>query len=258
MPELAAMQSAFAAVLRGAEPPAGLLRDETDLARRVALYRNNRDANARKALEGAYPVVRQLVGEAFFEGLSREYRRAVPSVSGDLNLHGATLARFLEGFEPARELPYLPDVARLEWAVHRAHYAADAPALDLARLSAVPVERQGGVRLRLHPACGILTAAFPVARIWAVHQPDHEGAIEVDFTPGPHHALVHRPRFRAVAGPLDAAAKAFLGMVLEGGSLARCLEAALAVEPAFDLGAALAAWIEARVVIDFDLGSETA
>lgn len=254
VPELAALQSAFAAVLRGAEPPADLLRGDADLARRVALYRNNRDANARKALEGAYPVLRRLVGDEFFAGLAREYRRAVVPESGDLNEYGATLAAFLEGFEHARELPYLPDVARLEWRLHRAHFAADVPAFDVSRLAAVPAERQPGLRLRLHPACAILTSAYPVARIWAVHQVDHVGPLEVEFTAGPHHALVHRPGHRAVAGELDDAARAFLAVMLDGGILAQGVEASLAADPGFDLGAALGAWIEARVVVDIAQG----
>jgi hypothetical protein len=256
VPELAALQSAFAAVLRGAEPPAGLLRGQPDLARRVALYRNNCDASARKALEGAYPVVRRLVGEDFFSGLAREYRRAVAPDSGDLNQYGAMLAQFLEGFEHVRELPYLPDVARLEWLLHRAHYAADVPAFDVTRLAEVPAQHQPGLHLSLHPACAIITSAFPVARIWAVHQPGHDGPLDVAFTPGPHHALVHRPLHRAVAGELDEAAVAFLAATLEGATLGRSVDAALAADPAFDLGAALGAWIRARVIVDFTTGGE--
>jgi hypothetical protein len=256
MAELTALQSAFAAVLRGAEPPPGLLRGDADLARRVAVYRNNRDANARKALQGAYPVLERLVGEEFFEGLARAYRRAVAPDSGDLNVYGGSMARFLEGFEHARELSYLPDVARLEWLLHRAHHAADVPPLDAARFAEVPADLQPGLRLRLHPACAIVTSAFPLARIWAVHQPDHDGPVAVDFTDGPHHALVHRPRHRALAGELDAASRAFLAIALDGGALADAVRAALSADPAFDLGAALGAWIEARVIVDFTIGEQ--
>ena len=49
------------------------------------------------------------------------------SASGGLNELGGHLADFLPAFAPARELPYLADVARLEWLVHKAHYAADHP-----------------------------------------------------------------------------------------------------------------------------------
>ena len=251
MADLAALQAAFAAVLRGADAPPGLLRDHADLARRVAVYRNNLDAGARKALEGAYPVIRQLVGEDFFSALARAFRRAVRPDSGDLNLYGAALAGFLEDFEHTRELPYLPDVARLEWALHRGHFAPDVAPLDAVALAAVPSHRHGGLRLHLHPACAIVSSAYPVVRIWAVHQPDHAGALAVDFSPGPHHALVHRPRLHAVAGRLEPPAHAFLAATLAGATLQASVEAALSADPGFDLGEALRAWIGARVIVGF-------
>ncbi|MCA3130954.1 MAG: putative DNA-binding domain-containing protein [Betaproteobacteria bacterium] len=254
MAELAALQAAFAAVLRGEGVPPGLLHPRSDLERRLALYRNNSLSAARKALESAYPVIRQLVGEEFFAALARDLRRAQPPDSGDLNGYGAALAEFLAGCEPARELPYLPDVARLEWALHRAHYAAEPPPLDPAALAAVPAHVQASLRLRLHPACAMVSSAYPVARIWAVHQPEHTGPLEVRFAPGPHHALVQRPRWLAVAVPVEAGPHAFLAAAKAGLTLARCLEAALAADERFDLGAALAAWVQARVVVGFEAG----
>jgi hypothetical protein len=254
MSELAALQAAFAAVLRGEGAPPGPLRPRADLERRLALYRNNSLSAARKALEGAYPVIRQLVGDEFFAALARELRRARPPDSGDLNGYGAAFADFLASFEPARELPYLPDMARLEWALHRAHYAAEPPSLDPAALAAVPPHAQASLRLRLHPACAMVSSAYPVARIWAVHQADHTGPLEVRFAPGPHHALVQRPRWRAVAVPVEAGPLAFLSAAKTGLPLARCLERALAADGRFDLGAALAAWVQARVVVGFETG----
>lgn len=252
MPDLAALQGAFAAVLRGAEPPPGLLREPPDLARRLAVYRGNSDAAARKALAGAYPVLRQLVGEDFFVALAAQFRRAVPPDSGDLNLYGAGMAAFLEAFEHTRSLPWLPDVARLEWALHRAHYAADAPPFDPGPLAAVPAHRQGDLRPRLHPACAIVSSAYPVARIWTAHQPGHEGGLQVDFTPGPHHALVQRPGLRALVAEVEPAACAFLRVAAAGGSLACCLDAALCLDAGFDLGPALSVWVEARVLVGFE------
>ena len=56
---------------------------------------------------------------------------AHPSRSGDLNDYGEDFADFLADYPHARELSYLPDVARLEWLVQIVYYAADAPTPDL-------------------------------------------------------------------------------------------------------------------------------
>ena len=102
-------------------------------APRMAIYRGNAFGNWHGALAGAYPVVRRIVGEAFFEAMARDYARACPSASGDLNEYGSRLAQFVERHDGTRDLPYLPDVARLEWLVHRAFFAADPARFDLSR-----------------------------------------------------------------------------------------------------------------------------
>ncbi|MFX9866817.1 DNA-binding domain-containing protein, partial [Acinetobacter baumannii] len=89
-------------------------------------YRATSIANATAALRLAYPVCRLITGDDYFDALARRYRAACPSRDGDLNRYGDRFAAFLDGFEPVRALPYLPDVARLEWSVHVATMAADA------------------------------------------------------------------------------------------------------------------------------------
>ena len=135
-------------------------------AERIALYRGNMRAAWEKALANAYPVVKALVGDEFFSALTRAYAQAHPSTSGDLNVFGSQLAEFLANFEHARELPYLADVADLEWSVHRAHYAADAVALTRERVADLPPEALLAARYDLHPACIACDSRFPVASIW--------------------------------------------------------------------------------------------
>jgi hypothetical protein len=225
------------------------------LERRLAVYRGNGAANGRKALAAAYPIVEKLVGAAFFDGLALEYARHSPSREGDLNEFGHAFAQFLAGFPPVRELPYLPDVARLEWAIHRAHYAADAEALDVLRLAEVATEEQGALRLRLHPACAVLASPWPLARIWEVHRDDFAGDREVVFDTMTHRCLVHRPAWRVMVGALDAGAHGFLESVRAGRALDDCVGQALAADASFELGAALAEWIGARVIVDFEKGA---
>ena len=173
--------------------------DEDDVARRLAVYRGNLLAASGHALAAAYPVIVQVVGAEFFEALARAYQAHSPSTSGDLNQYGMQLPAFLEGFPHVRELPYLPDLARLEWAVHSAHYAADTDPLDVSRLASVPEAEQASLRLRLNPLCALFESRYPLARIWEIHQKDYAGEFSVQFHDGPFRTLVSRPRFRAQA-----------------------------------------------------------
>src|SRR5262249_18523791 len=93
---------------------------EAVLEGRAAIYQRNLLSNLRAALGAAYPIVRRLVGDAFFNEAADRFARVHPSTSGDLHRYGESFPDFIAAYAPARSLEYLPDVARLEWAVAQA------------------------------------------------------------------------------------------------------------------------------------------
>ena len=254
MADLATLERAFAAAL--------VARDVNDVdvsmfdgtpervRARLGLYRGNVQANAVKALASAYPVVAKLVGDAFFGGLARAFAAVTPSTSGDLNEYGEGFAEFVAAFEPARDLGYLHDVARLDWRVHRAHYAADAAPLEVAKLATVSPERAGDVVLVLHPACAIVESPWPLARLWQIHQHDYDGAFDVDWHAAGGAVLVERAHWRVSVRALAAADAALLAACIERRTLGDALARAQAIDAAFDLDARLADWVGALVVVD--------
>jgi hypothetical protein len=232
MPSLPEYQAGFAAALLDRGGDAGLL-----------AYRANVFGNWARALAGAYPVVRKIVGAEFFEAMAREYALAHSSRSGDLNEFGGDLPAFLARFEDVQDLPYLPDVARMEWLAHVAYYAADPVPFDLGQCPAA------ASHLRLAPGCSLLVSHWPLGRLWDVHQDDYAGAIDVDLAAGPDRILVHRPRWRAAVTPLAPGDFGFLDGIGRGESLGAALEAA-ATDPDFDPGVALAHWVAEGVIVN--------
>ena len=251
MPELLAFQSDFGAALRDrARTPAvarWLAGEAGAVDRRMAIYRANMVAAANKALSGAYPVVRQVVGAEFFNGLAREYQRATPSTSGDLTSFGAHFDAFLAAFEHVQDMPWLPDLARLEWAAHLAYGAADAPGWDIAALAAIPPDRQDAIRFRWSPGLAVVRSGFPVVRVWTIHQPGFEGAFEVDWTIA-QTALVARDGFIVTVDECAAADATFIERSLAGAALGQAAADTLERHPDFDLGALLARALAARLV----------
>ena len=144
----------------------------------LAVYRSSVLANFTAALAATYPVVRRLVGDAFFDEAARRYALAHPSVSGDLGDYGDAFAAFLAAYPHAACVAYLPDVARLEWACHECERAPEAPAFDFEGLCGVPAEAYGGLRLILHPCVRLLESAHPVAAIHAANAPGRDGVPE--------------------------------------------------------------------------------
>ncbi|WP_409268185.1 DUF692 family multinuclear iron-containing protein [Massilia sp. BHUDP2] len=217
---------------------------------RLALYRGNLSAGWERALGEAYPVLRQLVGEEFFAGLARAYGKAAPSQAPDLANFGARFADFLAGFAPTAPYPYLPDVARLEWAVHRAYLAPDVAPLGLAALTAMSPQALDGARFTLHPSVSLLRSQWAIAALWQAHQPG--GPPLPAHADAPCTVLVLRRGWRVEVVEESAAGVAALVRLAAGASLGAALDAALAAvaagEEAPDIGAMLQGWFSLGVV----------
>ena len=94
-------------------------------ARRFAIHRNNVVVGLIRALQARFPVVEKIVGGEFFTAMARVFIAKSPPRTPILTTYGDEFADFIAAFEPARELGYLADVARLEAARTRAYHAAD-------------------------------------------------------------------------------------------------------------------------------------
>ena len=227
----------------------GIATGALDAGARIAIYRNNVFSNYRKALAATFPVVEALVGRPFFAAVVETFVRAHPSTRGDVNRYGGDLPRFLAGYAPARDLPYLADVARLEWAIDQAAIAADAAALDLDALAAVPEDALPELRFRLHPSARLLRSAHPILSIWQAHQPGHEDPVNLGA--GGDALLIVRGGEGVGVRRLAPANHAFLRGLAADLGLGDALERALAVDASFDLREALGSYVAERVIVGF-------
>lgn len=215
------------------------LRDDPDRARRaLAAYRGNGRALAERALAAAFPTVSELIGPQSFAGLARAFWQAHPPVDGDIARHGESLAEFIQSDAQLASEPYLADVARLDWAVHRADPAADADA------SPVGLEQLAGpdavaCRLRLRPGAALLQSRWPVVSIWSAHRssgPDRFAPMRAAMARGEAQcALVRRDGWRVAVEQIEADPDiAFTAAVLDCQALGAALDRA---GPDFDFEA---------------------
>ncbi|QTN26572.1 putative DNA-binding domain-containing protein [Rhodoferax sp. AJA081-3] len=203
-------------------------------ARGLKAYKANGHALAASALQSAYPVVAQLVGDESFTDLAHALWHAQPPAQGDIAQWGMGLSGFLENSAQLQDEPYLADVARVEWALHQCAGVADAEA-DLATLALLTTQAPEQLQLRLAPGCAVLRSTWPVASIVGAHLEGSPSLQEAgaQLRRGEAQDTVVwraglRPRVRlALAGEVDA-----LQVLLNGGSLAAALDAA----PTLDFG----------------------
>ena len=217
--------------------PEGLFSSNgADPASRFAVYRNNVHSSLINALADSYPVVQQLVGEEFFRGMASIFIQQQPPRSPLMSRYGDSLADFIDLFEPAAEVPYLADVARLERLRTRAYHAADAAPVSAQQISAALADPQtlAELNIALHPSLHLLDSAYAVVAIWAAHQQEPSLA-GIGLHQG-QHALVLRNGLDVEVFALEAGASVFIGHLLQDSPLLAAAENS----PPFDLAQTLA------------------
>jgi hypothetical protein len=205
---------------------------------RLRIYRNHAFATLGAVLEGAFPVVCRLVDKCFFAYAAHEYIREHPPHSRCLVEYGAEFADFLAGFEPCKDLPYLADVARFEWALNEAATVRDAPALTTEALAAVPLEKASSLTMSLQPSVGYFASVWPIDAIWQANQQKEVPMLDLG-SGGVAHVEIRRADEAAAWQRLDPATFAFRAALADGLALAAAAGAAVAKDAAFELAAAL-------------------
>ena len=211
----------------------------SDPAARLAVYRNNVFNSLIDALADTFPVVQQLVGEDFFRAMAQVFVQTSPPASPLLAGYGEGFAGFVEGFAPARELPYLADVARLEFLRLRALHAADASVATADAWSAALGDPDAlpGLRVEPHPSLFILRARHAAVSIWAAHQ--GLMALETVDVSQAEDALVLRPGDEVNVLELPPGGACLAQGLTQGESLSEAAERAVQEAPAFDLAPVL-------------------
>lgn len=234
-------EGAFATALLDSEagvPVSLQVRDGGPPARRFAVYRNNVYAGLIDALAKRFPATAKLVGDAFFRAMAREFVETSPPRSAVLLRYGGDFPDFIGAFPPAAAVPYLADVARLEWVWHEAYHAADAEPLSQEALSALG-PRAENVGFVLHPSLNLVRSAYPVITIWELSMRDGED--EPGRLPaGGEDALVLRPALQVTVRRLPPGGAAFVEALMAGAKLPAAAAIAEEAEPSFDLATNLA------------------
>ena len=191
MLDLASFQRAFADALMADGQAAPPFRTQA-----FAVYRNTSACGAVEALRAAYPTVDMLVGEEMFTQVALDYRREHPPTGPVLSDYGPNFAAFLARQPWICELPYLADVARLDWLWLGAFLAQDA--------AAMPRSFTGETRIALHPATRFAWLSTPAMTIWLAHR-DPCGLTELDPAWVEEGALFTRPGLDVRAELIDPA-----------------------------------------------------
>ncbi|MFT3741682.1 MAG: DUF692 family protein [Gammaproteobacteria bacterium] len=194
-----------------------------DTTTRLTIYRHSFTTALAQSLSHIFTVCQQVVGESFFGHMALAYVAKTPSTSPDIEEYGLDFADFIQCYEPAASLPYLPDLARLEWAWHKALRSPNYSPLSVHALQSIPDTQHAHVVFKLPPGSTLLRSPYPLLKIWQVHQDGSIHSAEdamVDLTEGGVNLWIWREADRVCMQSLDEAHWQLLSAIAQDLSLA--------------------------------------
>jgi len=196
------------------------------LPERLKVYRHNIVNSLTDSLKAKLPVMEKLVGDEFLSLMARSFVLDNPPDHGCLNTYGQGFAAFIDGFELAKSMPYLPDVARLELALNAAYYAPDQEALSAEDLAAIPPEELDSLALPLCGYVNLLRSKWPLLAIKEFCEAeDPEGKLNLDQ--GGVQLMITRPALETKIVSLSAAEYELLQKLADGAVLGPAVESVL-------------------------------
>jgi hypothetical protein len=210
---LAELQGAYRVYLLEGNPAAlaeSVVADAFAAEEKLGIYRNNFLISLGEALSSNFPVTRQLLGADFFAQAARGFILASPPDKPCLFEYGAGFAQYLAGLGEMAGLPYVPEMARFEYARIEAYNAPVEKLLTEVELARVAPEALTDLPLRLAAHVRLLRLDYPIGALWQAHQSvtPELGGIEMKAEPRP--VLVCRPQRSLVMQQVDDITACFL------------------------------------------------
>ena len=169
---------------------------------RMEVYAQGYIARIHEALTESYEAVQHVLGHEMFVKLAEDYANQYPSGDYDLSLAGRHLSSFLKNYDAAKELPFLHDLACLEWKIAEAFHASNYSVQGLKLLASVSDEDWEKIKLEFQPHVQILKSDWPVWDIWHARKEPVE-KINIDLIGRSQQILIYRNEWRVKCEPID-------------------------------------------------------
>jgi hypothetical protein len=218
-PSLVELQRAMTSQILGDDAPFPFedwirVPDGADPGTRFAVHRDGYPARIASSLAEAFPAVANILGEGSLAKLTDRFIRDGGSLERNLNRVGRSLPTFLESDSLTRELPFLPDLAALEWAVFECFHRATGGDFDASSVGAFSPDDWARARIVFRPGTAVVRSEWPIRELWNTRSLDRS-EIDVDLSSRPERVLVYHVGFAIETQAIDAIEAHALERLLE-------------------------------------------
>ena len=219
---------------------------------RMAVYAGGYLSRMQSALEEVFEATHHVLGERAFHEIAEGYARRFPSQDYNLSFAGRHLPEYLKTGKCAEELPFLSDLAHLEWRVCEAFHAFDQAPMNPAQLASIAPDAYDRLQLFFQPSVGVVESAWPILDIWQARKVPRE-AVNINLVDRPQRVLIYRRDVQVLCEPVTASQCVLLQGLLQGRTLGEACELLANQEEAQSLTQWFAYWMSLGLIIRCEL-----
>ncbi len=221
---------------------------------RLQIYSYECSARFESVLAEDFPRVKALLGENRFGLLVRGYLEDYPSRSANLYDFGFHLSKFLSDY-PDDQMPFLSDVAAMEWAECEAWLTTEGSFLQADGLARLLNHDPDSLYLVPSASLRLCELSWPVETLWEVSV-EQGASLPPSWIPDSHTVTVHWAFDGTRVKRIPIAEKRVLQAMVRGESLSRVAEQGAELgEEGF--GKTLQKWVCDRVIIGAEIKRRT-
>ncbi|HLG19205.1 MAG TPA: DNA-binding domain-containing protein [Bdellovibrionota bacterium] len=225
-----------------------------DHAERLSVYAEGFFARLHEALQESYELVYRVVGEEESYALIHDYLHDFTPRSYNITEAGASFPEFLERHSVRETFPYLPDLARFEWAIVRAFHSKTETPLNRAALQELSPEQWDRVRFSFQPAVSVISSPWPIYDLWkARKKPDAEFPVPGKSDRRACHIVVYRSQFDVMTLEIETGEAELLRLLMNGSALGyACAQSSGRRSPA-DVTKGFARWVQLGLIVQIQV-----
>jgi hypothetical protein len=188
----------------------------------IAIHRNTIWDGLVRTLRLIFPTVRRLGGDNFFDQSATTYAHEHLPRQANLSTYGDQFPKFLAEYGPAREVPYLHDIAYFDLMLDRC-------ANDSIDLLGAIIDIQDNVTIELTGSLRCILVNYPVHAIREILEAGGEEELRtIDMRRASRYLAIWRGKSGVTAKALSEPSGAFLSSILNGDSRLEAVASALA------------------------------
>ena len=216
-----------------------------DYQHRISIYQNNVFAAIQDYLEEVYPATKGVVGADFFKQMAQLFIQNSPPSEGNIHNYGDAFEALCSSLSGLENLPYLADLIRYEWALHKSYFSVVSDALDPASL---PQDELLTSTVSFNDSVFIIESQYPIYEIHRQSLPDFDGEVSIDLAQSQDILLVYKLGHVVSCLQLEQEQASFIQEIEKSENLLQAIEALQGSILADSLSTALSLVFEVRLL----------